>query len=184
MTFTPQERRAHWTVTPVIVAIATATPVVRKIHMGYPGPWPVVDLTTLSCTCRSFVERRSLFDVGTPARLCSCIKKVALRELGAAAPEWLLPLAEDTWSRSVIALQHWRKDRRAFYLGVTASSVPFVSVYVARRRAADQEWPGSGPLGAYRLQKEGTRWAYGNAPFGAPDIKLALEGSGLWRRGV
>jgi len=93
-------------------------------------------------------------------------------------------MAEDGYSRAHSAIfEIYAGDQLLCWAGVPDSDAPFMSVYAHGRRKNDSQPPGTGNVRSYRLSMSGDRWAYGEAPYGAATIKLALAGLGIWSGG-
>jgi hypothetical protein len=116
----------------------------KKVQPKSPGPWPLVDLHQMTCTCARWQEVGAPAARGTPQRLCRHILRLLLDKVSDEDRGCLEGMLTD---RSSMGLRMVKEVRlggtHLCWVGIEHTE-PFMSVYARAKTKADTVPPGRG----------------------------------------
>lgn len=134
-----------------------------------------VDLIEQTCTCPDFSELRSKARANSMPRLC---KHLMMKLHGSGAfkgeNEWLRAIADQPYGGPKEAWLVERADSPPALVTRSGDGV-WLNVYARSKRKGERISEASGAIKSYGWNTVDRRWAYGEAPPGARELRAILE---------
>ena len=139
-----------------------------------------VDLSPHTCTCDDFVSRRSRFEFPDVRRLCGHMIRAYQKAEAWPEPDGIVaamfsngPPEGGCWAYDRI-LRTKLSSGEHVYFGEKHDR-DWIDVYAKARRKGDEPGKYTGAYGRYGFDRANTKWAFGNAPPGAREIRGILK---------